>query len=44
MKSECSPFDLDRDIRYTCGLEKEKEDEPQELDIRGKTADCTGNA
>ena len=29
----CSPFDLDMNICYTCGLGKEKRDEPQELDL-----------
>jgi hypothetical protein len=40
---QCSPFDMDRDIRYTCGLGKEKEDEPQEVDYRGEIAGCACN-
>jgi hypothetical protein len=44
MSSQCSPFDLDMNICYNSGHEKEKENEPQEMDIRGEIADCVGNA
>ena len=40
---ECTPFDLDMGICYTLRHGKEKEDEPQEMDIRGEIADCAGN-